>query len=64
VAIMATSDAGVALETTYRTEVLKRSGNYRTWKFSIRMALLAKDLWDVVGGDEVVKLTKAEEAAM
>ena len=55
VAIMATSDGSVVLETGYKTELLRGSGNYRTWKFSIRMALLAKDLWDVVGGDEVDK---------
>jgi len=52
---MATSDGGVVLE-SYRTgDLLTGSGNYRTWKFSMRMTLLAKDLWDVVGGDDVVK---------
>ena len=38
---------------TYKTEVLRGSENYRTWKFLIRMVLQAKDLWDVVSGKEV-----------
>jgi hypothetical protein len=55
VAIMATSDGGIVLE-SYRTgDLLKGSSNYRTWKFSMRMMLLAKDLWDVVDGDETGK---------
>jgi hypothetical protein len=37
------------------SELLKGSGNYRTWKFSMRMTLQAKELWEVVGGDEGVK---------
>jgi hypothetical protein len=31
------------------------SGNYRTWKFSMRMTLQAKELWEVVDGDVGVK---------
>ena len=41
-------DAG--LSESYKTEVLRGSENYRTWKFSMRMVLQAKDLWDVVDG--------------
>ena len=37
------------------SELLKGSGNYRTWKFSMRMTLQAKELWEVVGGSEGVK---------
>src|SRR5271170_7567026 len=38
---------------TYKVEPLKGSANYRTWKFSIRMVLQARDLWEVVSGEEV-----------
>jgi gag-polypeptide of LTR copia-type len=31
------------------------SGSYRTWKFSMHMTLQAKELWEVVSGDEGVK---------
>jgi Domain of unknown function (DUF4219) len=36
---------------TYKPDCLQRSKNYRTWKFSMQMVLMAKDLWGVVGGD-------------
>ena len=38
---------------TYKVEPLKGSANYRTWKFSMRMVLQARDLWEVVSGEEV-----------
>src|SRR5271170_223703 len=38
---------------TYKVEPLKGSANYRTWKFSMRMVLQARDLWEVVSGKEV-----------
>src|SRR5271154_1367973 len=38
-------------------ELLQGSANYRTWKFSMRME--ARDLWEVVSGEEV----KTEAAA-
>ena len=41
------------MEETYKVEPLQGSANYRTWKFSIRMVLQAKDLWEVVSGEEV-----------
>ena len=34
-------------EETYKVEPLQGSANYRTWKFSMRMVLQAKDLWEV-----------------
>src|SRR5437667_7832560 len=37
-------------EETYKVEPLQGSANYRTWKFSMRMVLQAKDL---VSGEEV-----------
>jgi hypothetical protein len=36
---------------TYKPERLQGSKNYRTWKFSMQMVLMAKDLCGVVGGD-------------
>jgi hypothetical protein len=46
-------------EETYKVELLQGSANYRTWKFSMRMVLQARDLWEVVSGEEV----KTEAAA-
>jgi hypothetical protein len=46
-------------EETYRIEPLQGSANYRTWKFSMKMVLQARDLWEVVSGEEV----KPEAAA-
>src|SRR5438045_877388 len=43
----------LAQEETYKVEPLQGSANYRTWKFSMRMVLQAKDLWEVVSGEEV-----------
>jgi hypothetical protein len=40
-------------EETYKVEPLQGSANYRTWKFSMRMVLLARDLWEAVSGEEV-----------
>ena len=40
-------------EETYKVEPLQGSANYRTWKFSMRMVLQARDLWEVVSGEEV-----------
>jgi hypothetical protein len=40
-------------EETYRIEPLQGSINYRTWKFSMKMVLQARDLWEVVSGEEV-----------
>src|ERR1700737_1535169 len=49
---MATSSA----VDSYRvSELLKGSENYRTWKFSMCMTLQAKELWEVVGGDETAR---------
>jgi gag-polypeptide of LTR copia-type/Domain of unknown function (DUF4219)/Zinc knuckle len=39
-------------EDAYKIELLQGSSNYRTWKFSMKMVLQAKDLWEVVSGDE------------
>src|SRR5579859_569315 len=47
------SSVTTANEETYKVEPLQGSANYRTWKFSIRMVLQAKDLWEVVSGEEV-----------
>src|SRR5271169_4816432 len=40
-------------EETYKVEPLQGSANYRTWKFSMKMVLQARDLWEVVSGEEV-----------
>src|SRR5579859_7778023 len=48
-------------EETYKVEPLQGSANYRPWKFSMRMVLQAKDLWEVVTGEEVKP--EAEKAA-
>jgi hypothetical protein len=37
---------------TYKVELLQGSANYRTWKFSMKMVLQAKDLWEIVSGEE------------
>jgi len=37
----------------FKVVLLEGSTNYRTWKFSMRMVLLTKDLWDVVDGSAV-----------
>jgi hypothetical protein len=39
-------------EDSYKIELLKGSSNYRTWKFSMKMLLEAKDLWEVMDGSE------------
>jgi len=39
-------------EENYKVDPLQGSANYRTWKFSMRMVLQAKDLWEVVSGEE------------
>lgn len=39
-------------EEVYKVEQLQGSANYQTWKFSITMVLQAKDLWEVVSGEE------------
>ena len=57
VAIM--SSVNPNAEETYKVELLQGSANYRTWKFSMRMVLQARDLWEVVSGEEV----KTEAAA-
>jgi len=49
------------VEETYKVEPLQGSANYRTWKFSMRMVLQARDLWEVVSGEEVKP--EAEKAA-
>src|SRR5579859_375652 len=43
-----TAAAQVQLESYRATDLLQGSTNYRTWKFSVRVMLLARDLWDVV----------------
>src|SRR5436190_15400115 len=49
------------VEESYKIEPLQGSANYRTWKFSMRMVLQARDLWEVVSGEEVKP--EAEKAA-
>jgi hypothetical protein len=39
-------------EDTYKIKPLQGSANYRTWKFTMKMVLQAKDLWEVVSGEE------------
>jgi hypothetical protein len=50
-------------EETYKVELLQGSANYRTWKFSMRMVLQARDLWEVVSGEEVKPEAEAEAQA-
>src|SRR5579859_4270085 len=47
------SSVTTANEETYKVEPLQGSANYRTWKFSMRMVLQARDLWEVVSGEEL-----------
>ena len=35
--------------------------NYHTWKFSMKMFLIGKDLWEIVNGSEVLNETAPEE---
>ena len=51
------------VEEIYKIELLQGSTNYRTWKFSMRMVLLARDLWEVVSGEEVKPETEREGQA-
>src|SRR5215472_6164125 len=37
----------------FKVAPLEGSSNYRTWKFSMKMVLMAKELWDIVSGAEV-----------
>jgi hypothetical protein len=39
-------------EDGYKVEPLQGSANYRTWKFTMKMVLQAKELWEVVSGEE------------
>src|SRR5271154_3806671 len=48
---MTSTAAEYMLESYRAADLLKGSTNYRTWKFSMKMTLLAKDLWDVVEKD-------------
>ena len=50
-------------EETYKVELLQGSANYRTWKLSMRMVLQARDLWEVVSGEEVKPEAEAEAQA-
>ena len=45
--------ATIDKEESYKVELLQGSANYRTWKFSMKMVLQARDLWKVVSGEEV-----------
>jgi hypothetical protein len=47
------SSATIAAEKENRVAPLEGSSNYRTWKFSMKMVLMSKDLWGVVDGSEV-----------
>jgi hypothetical protein len=47
----------------YKIEPLKGSANYRTWKFSVKMVLQAKDLWEIVSGVEVKPEVETEGVA-
>jgi hypothetical protein len=47
------SSATVAVEKENRVAPLEGSSNYRTWKFSMKMVLMSKDIWGVVDGLEV-----------
>jgi len=44
----------------YKIEALTGSGNYRTWKFSVKMVLQAKELWEVVSGKELRPSSSSE----
>src|SRR5436305_8771008 len=50
-------------EEIYKVELLQGSANYRTWKFSMTMVLQAKDLWEVVSGEEEKPKTEPEVQA-
>ena len=42
---------------------LEGSINYRTWKYSMKMVLMVKDLWEVVDGTEVKPSDEKEALA-
>jgi gag-polypeptide of LTR copia-type len=46
---------------TCKPERLQGSKNYQTWKFSMQMVLMVKDLWGVVGGDAATDTNSGEK---
>ncbi len=55
--------ATIDKEESYKVELLQGSANYRTWKFSMKMVLQAKDLWEIVSGEEVKPDAEKQGAA-
>ena len=47
------------MEESFNVEKLT-GPNYHSWKFSMKMLLVGKDLWDVVNGSEVVEPNASE----
>ena len=43
--------------------LLEGSRNYRTWKYSMKMVLMVKDLWEVVDGTETKPSGETEALA-
>jgi len=50
-------------EDAYKVEKLQGSANYRTWKFSMKMVLQARDLWGIVSDEEKKPANSADGAA-
>jgi Domain of unknown function (DUF4219) len=48
-------------ESPFKVALLDGSSHYRAWKFSMKMVLLAKELWGVVIGTQVKPDTDALE---
>ena len=44
--------ASIEKEEGFKVAPLEGSSNYRTWKFSMKMVLMAKELWSIVDGTE------------
>lgn len=44
--------ASLEKEEGFKVAPLEGSSNYRTWKFSMKMVLMAKELWSIVDGTE------------
>ena len=44
--------ASMEMEEVFRVMLLEGSSNYRTWKFSMEIVLMANELWSIVDGTE------------
>ena len=47
------------MEESFKVEKLT-GANYHSWKFSMKMVLIGKDLWEVVNGTETISEDASE----